>query len=388
MRIATFQLRSKLGEVDGNIRRGDDLLAKLEQKLQKGEKKERLDLLVLPELAFTGYNFPSLKAIRPYFENPESGPSLEWARSAASRLGSVVGVGYPEIYPSQSSISSSGSEDGDQDERGFNSLLFVDEEGKSLLNYRKHFLYYTDEPWAHEGESHQKGQFLFPLSTSRSESRQYLDNRSKLEYRQDLDDPSKSKSEVPISTSTADRDPSRISATCGICMDINPYKFITPPSACEFATLARINGVKLIILSMAWLTVLDSEGLAALKGKPDLDTFQYWMSRFRPLLLPHDGDGDGDGDCSSTDQADEQIIIVFANRAGEEEGSEGKDTARYAGSSCVIGIRRSRPPTRELSDSRGSEAEIVIWDMLGATEEGICFVDTDSVPRMVGKINI
>ncbi len=48
MRIATLQLDSALGNVEGNIKKAGSLL--LDQK----DRLENLDLLVLPELAFAG----------------------------------------------------------------------------------------------------------------------------------------------------------------------------------------------------------------------------------------------------------------------------------------------------------------------------------------------
>lgn len=48
MKIATLQFDPKIGDVEGNIRRADEILKKREDEL-KG-----LDLLVLPEMAFSG----------------------------------------------------------------------------------------------------------------------------------------------------------------------------------------------------------------------------------------------------------------------------------------------------------------------------------------------
>ena len=46
MRIACLQFAPKLGDVDNNLTRADAVLSKA--------RPENLDLLVLPELAFTG----------------------------------------------------------------------------------------------------------------------------------------------------------------------------------------------------------------------------------------------------------------------------------------------------------------------------------------------
>ena len=219
-----------------------------------------------------------------------------------------------------------------------------------MLNYQKRFLYYTDEPWASEGENG-KGFFYCPVSKSV--------------------DSSNPPTEETIPTAV------------GICMDINPYKFLAPYTAYEFATHVLESGAKLVILSTAWLTLLEPEELSSLARKPDMDTFQYWIRRFWPFVSGENWDGG-------------EIVIVFANRSGEEEGLEGKDTARYAGTSCVIGIRRPKgeKETAESSATDGegnatldpSEAEIVVWDMLGRAEEGVCFADTDLEPKMVFRV--
>ncbi|EER27389.1 Carbon-nitrogen hydrolase [Coccidioides posadasii str. Silveira] len=351
MRIATLQFSPRLRDVEGNIERGEEILNKWEQ--SHGDEARKLDLLVLPEMAFTGYNFSSLETIKPYLEPTRSGPTAKWARSTARRLGCVVCVGYPEIRATksdQTSVQESSEAETSnlEHEKRFNSLIIEDSSGNTLLNYQKCFLYYTDEPWASEGENG-KGYFPLPVSI-RSKPGETLSNRSQ--------------STVHIPTAV------------GICMDINPYKFIAPYTAYEFATHVLDSGAKLVIVSMAWLTWLTSEELAGEPQTPDTDTFQYWIQRFWPLITRDSWDG-------------EEIIIVFANRTGEEEGMEGKDTARYAGTSCVIGIRKANADDGDNSkeeERRYFDVDIVVWERLGRAEEGVCFVDTDLPPKMVFKV--
>lgn len=54
MRIAALQFAPRLGDVEGNIRRADALLRKAEQQSGDNGGKLDLDLLVLPEMAFSG----------------------------------------------------------------------------------------------------------------------------------------------------------------------------------------------------------------------------------------------------------------------------------------------------------------------------------------------
>ncbi|RAL58061.1 hypothetical protein DID88_009669 [Monilinia fructigena] len=88
MKIACLQFSPVLGDVDNNLTRADAVLAKA--------NVQDLDLLVLPELAFSGYNFKSLQHISPYLEPTTSGISSLWARTTALKHDCVVIVGYPE----------------------------------------------------------------------------------------------------------------------------------------------------------------------------------------------------------------------------------------------------------------------------------------------------
>lgn len=85
-----------------------------------------------------GYNFSSLDAISPYLEPTASGPSAAWAVRTSRRLHCHVSVGYPEVTDRPSLAR-------------YNSVVLVDPNGGVVVNYRKSFLYYTDETWAGEG---------------------------------------------------------------------------------------------------------------------------------------------------------------------------------------------------------------------------------------------
>lgn len=305
-----------------------------------------------------GYNFPSLEAIKAYVEPAGNGPSASWARETAKRLRCKVCVGYPEVETN--------SESSDQ-AIYYNSLLVVDENGDLILNYRKCFLYYTDETWAAEGQV-ERGFRELQFS--------------------------------PQGKVSAEEQEKRVATSFGICMDINPYKFEAPFDKWEFATRVLDSKSQLVILSMAWLTLLSREELDSLKFKPEMDTFNYWLQRFWPLLqkkMEHEVDIDGGNAADSP----KKIVIVFANRSGEEPPTEDtKPPARYAGTSAIIAVTQRAPLNAVEKEARSgvhtpdeeSETEdagipfdvkILCWDMLGATEEGICFADTTADPRMV-----
>jgi protein N-terminal amidase len=280
-----------------------------------------------------------LETIKPYVETAGGGPSASWARETAKRLQCKVCVGYPEIEkdpqnPDQVTY--------------YNSLLVVDEKGEVIHNYRKSFLYYTDETWAAEGQVER--------------------GFRELQIRE-----------------------KQVATSFGICMDINPYKFEAPFDKWEFATRVLDSKSQLVILSMAWLTLLSREELDALKDKPEMDTFNYWLQRFWPLLkkkMEHEVDIDG---TKKTDSP-KKVVIVFANRSGEEPPADAtKLPARYAGTSAIIAVTQkptsdsdSEPVTDSSDDAElPFDVKILCWDLLGAAEEGICFADTTMDPKMV-----
>ncbi|KAI7856372.1 N-terminal asparagine amidohydrolase-like protein [Circinella umbellata] len=181
MKIACCQFTPVWGDPHATINLVDNLLSRFEPK--------DIDLLVLPEMAFTGYVFKNRKEIEPFLEDSKTGLSVTWAKKQAIRLHSYVTVGYPE-YP------------------GYNSLCCVDPKGQLIKTYQKSFLYETDEQWAKEG----------PGFVSMS-----LPNNNEMKI------------------------------GLGICMDINPYQFKTPFENYEFARFHLNHDTELVICCMAWL---------------------------------------------------------------------------------------------------------------------------------------
>lgn len=311
-----------------------------------------------------GYNFPSLEAIKPYLEPSGQGPSASWARKTAWRLGCKVCVGYPEI---EVEVDASKQ----KMEKYYNSLLVVDEQGNVLVNYRKTFLYYTDETWASEGQA-ELGfhQLTFPTNNSSTKAR--------------------AEGEAAILPTTNNE----IATSFGICMDINPYRFEAPFTAFEFAHRVLDSGSQLVILSMAWLTLLSRAELDALAGQPELDTFNYWIQRFMPLIqkqMRHtknansNANTNADTDSPDENDTDKRIIIVFANRTGEEAGFP--SPVRYAGTSSIVAVSQRQSQAGVSNQEHPPfDVKILCWDMLGATEEGLCFADTGADPKMVFQL--
>lgn len=140
-------------------------------------------------------------------------------------------------------------------------------------------------------------------------------------------------------------------------MDINPYQFISPWTAYEFANHVLEAKCKLVVLSMAWLTRMSAEELSNAEA-PDLDTFSYWMERLSPLLGPNG--------------PEDEVIVMFANRTGEEGEAPRIGPVRYAGTSAVVGMSKG---------DGARHGEVRIWEVMGRGEEGVCVADTDDEPK-------
>ncbi|TFB03282.1 Protein Amidase [Trichoderma ghanense] len=254
MRIGCLQFAPQVGDVDNNLNRADAVLSRA--------NPDDLDVLVLPELAFSGYNFKSLQDISPFLEPSGSGISSLWARTMALKYNCTVLVGYPEkvdVSPNWPT----GPE-------YYNSAIVVNGDGETIANYRKSFLYYTDESWALEG------------------NRGFYDGY------------------IPGLGNTS----------IGICMDINPYKFEAPWHAFEFAFHVLEVESNLVIVSMAWMTREDRRHFSRMPNEPDMNTLTYWVTRLEPLIRSNNED---------------EIIVVFCNRTGIEDEATYAGTSAVIG---------------------------------------------------------
>ncbi|RUS21052.1 carbon-nitrogen hydrolase [Endogone sp. FLAS-F59071] len=249
--------------------------------------KGDIDILLLPEMAFTGYVFDDLNHIYPYLEEENSGPTVTWARRQALRLSAFVVVGYPQILKEQGGT-----------EKHYNSACFVDRDGNLITTYQKSFLYDTDERWADEGPGFKCLE---------------VDGLGKVGI--------------------------------GICMDLNPYQY-KDFFAFEFATFHRKEGTKIILCPMNWLDSNPSPPTSKQRKTPvntqddrseaenaDSDeesnsvsesvawsSLEYWKRRLAPLCIN-----------------EEKVIFASCNRFGTESGST------FCGTSCVMSFMSPRP---------------------------------------------
>ncbi|PHH52353.1 Protein N-terminal amidase [Ceratocystis fimbriata CBS 114723] len=222
MRIACLQFSPVRGDVNNNLSRADSVLL-------KAADNDKLDLIVLPEMAFTGCKFQSRQAIQPLIEPSLSGISSLWARTTALRHDCYVAVGYPEKTDANDVLEGG--------PRFYNSLMMVSHDGESVVNYRKPHLYTADEAWAMEGNGFYGG---------------WIAGMGRV--------------------------------AMGISMDLNPYRFEASWESFEFAHHVLTTDADLVIISMAWITGEDVHSWSQTPREPDMDCLSYWIARLEPLI--------------------------------------------------------------------------------------------------------
>src|SRR6266436_10195232 len=90
-RVAAIQYEPVLGEKEKNV---DDLLRLVEEAAQHDAR-----LIVLPEMATTGYCWESRSEIAPYVE-PIPGPTTDRFQQIATSYGCFIAICLPEVDPS------------------------------------------------------------------------------------------------------------------------------------------------------------------------------------------------------------------------------------------------------------------------------------------------
>ncbi|KAK7207722.1 carbon-nitrogen hydrolase [Myxozyma melibiosi] len=319
--VACLQLNTHHGtDVLASMTRADALLSAF-MASKKGRSLAAATtpaIVVLPELAFTGYAFPSPAAIAPYLEPTADGRTTRWAQDTARRIGCHVVVGYPERA----------------NEKVYNSAVIVSPAGMVLHNYRKHFLYEADEKW---GASPGPDGFLsFDLTLSK--------------------------------TPAAATDPLEftVRVAVGICMDLNPEKFEAPFRKYEFANFCVSEKAELILAPMAWLSSSSGEEKKdespQVGRRPEWSTLQYWATRLTPVSLQFSQQQQQQhGEVNTSVENKEEktkIAFVAANRCGVEDNK-----TVYAGSSCAL----------TFDDS----GKVRLVDALARDEEGVISFDIE-----------
>jgi len=233
-------------------------------------------------------------------EYPGSGISSLWARTTALKHDCAVVVGYPEKVDITASWPAS--------PEYYNSAIVINNDGETITNYRKSFLYPTDETWALEGP----GDFF--------------------------------KGHVPKLGHVS----------LGISTDINPYRSEAPWDAFEFAVTAVRSDV--VVVTMAWHTPHDIAMYSRKPQEPDLEAIVYWVQRLEPIISA---------------KKEEEVTVVFCNRTGSEGGVTYTGTSAVLGirrgEVFVYGmlgrgvkelliVDTSKPPISKLTEGKSTVA--------------------------------
>lgn len=354
LKVAIVQSNSLLGHSQQNITKINHLLSSINGRFP--------DLVVLSELAITGYNFSLATHLRPFLESPyKYGASLDFAHKLSLKHRCFTVVGYPEgahLEKSKGNVGNSGGGDDDVDgvvDGGviYNSCAVFNRTGELIYNYRKTFLYETDEKWGC------------------------------------LENPEKGFTPIPLQFNTKDTkggdgdgtNSGEVLTNFGICMDLNPYKFEAPFNKFEFSAKCYHNKAKLIICPMAWLSSqspsikteltqeekLDQAKQLKLLSDPCNETINYWILRFFPFLkhkysfFPKWW--------SSRDK----VSVLICNRVGKEED------VVYGGSSCILQFNNKEASTSDgdydAIDELNPSVDVV--GRLSQNEEGILVKEID-----------
>ena len=215
LKVCLLQFKPVYKKIKKSMKIADNLLSEYSE-------DDNIDVLLLPEMAFTGYKFDNRKDIEPYLEAAGVGLTFDWWAQKAKELNWYVFCGYPEKL----------------DDKMYNSQLVVSREGEFIKSYKKTFLYETDITWADEGPGFE-------------------------------------------TTDITNIGGDTIKVGNGIWMDINPKEFKAPFEDCEFANFHADNEVDVILFSSNWV---DSKEYQSDK-EVIKSTLNYWWIRLLPFLI-------------------------------------------------------------------------------------------------------
>ncbi len=127
-RVAAIQYESTLGEKEKNV---TDLLRLVEEAAQHEAR-----LIVVPEMATTGYCWESRAEIAPHVE-PIPGPTTDRFQQLAASYGCLIAMSLPEVDPATNVY--------------YNSMALIGPEGV-IGRYRKIHSYISEPRWARDGD--------------------------------------------------------------------------------------------------------------------------------------------------------------------------------------------------------------------------------------------
>lgn len=124
MKVGYIQFKPEFGRVESNIEKASKIISEIDA-----------ELVVLPELCFSGYTFISKDEVVSMAESVEDGSILKRMRDLAVKFKKGIIYGFPE----------------NSDGKYFNSSAFVRPDGKVNV-YRKLHLYYYEKEWFTPGD--------------------------------------------------------------------------------------------------------------------------------------------------------------------------------------------------------------------------------------------
>ena len=127
-RVAAIQYEPTSGEKEKNVA---DLLRLVEEAAQHEAR-----LIVLPEIATTGYCWESREEVAPHVE-PVPGPTTDRFQQLATRYDCFIAVSLPEVDPATNVY--------------YNSMVLIGPEGV-IGTYRKIHSYISEPRWARDGD--------------------------------------------------------------------------------------------------------------------------------------------------------------------------------------------------------------------------------------------
>src|SRR5712691_2121269 len=127
-RVAAIQYEPRLGKKEKNVA---DLLHLVEE-----AAKHEARLIVLPEIATTGYCWESRTEIAPHVE-PIPGPTTDRFQQLAATYGCFIAVSLPEVDPATNVY--------------YNSMALISPDGV-MGTYRKIHSYISENRWARDGD--------------------------------------------------------------------------------------------------------------------------------------------------------------------------------------------------------------------------------------------
>lgn len=313
LKTACLQLSPVHGDPRGNMRTADGILASL-------SAEDGIDVLLLPEMAFSGYCFDDVAHVRTVLESDE-GATVEWCKRHAVRLQCTLVCGYPRSvvendeasrgqHPATTSDGASGDE---SSEKRYNAVVVVGPDGAVIAHYHKSFLYCIDKTWADEGA----GFMWIPIPNAGRGGGGSGNDGGGGEDDGGGGDGGDGGDSGDEGSGDEDEGGNEVLASLGICMDINPREFEAPWRAYELANACLKHGSSVLLFSSAWTNKHPDDDPATVPPVNRNEILTYWLNRLVPLV-------------------GSDVHFVCANRVGMEKG------ITFTGCSCVMSLKEPR----------------------------------------------